>query len=150
MAGHPSPRTPPTPRTLCQTMALTKEERTRQLCLEQRELLGWSPAEIKLPQAPRRANAISRAPKGQICSPLPPGWRRGTLASHFTSKTLPAFAEGVLSHHTLSWSTSRAISSPFWGALVIVTLTPRSREGGVSTSDYTGEKEDPGLPNDSL
>lgn len=72
-AGHPSPRTPLTPRILCQTMAVTEEERTRLLCLGRRELLGWSPAEIKLPQPPSRAKSISRAPKAQICSHPPPG-----------------------------------------------------------------------------
>lgn len=38
-AGHPSPG-PLTPRTLCQTMAVTKEERTRLLCLGWTKLLG--------------------------------------------------------------------------------------------------------------
>lgn len=64
-AGHPTPRTPLAPRTLCQTMAVTEEERTRLLCLVCRKLLGGSqqwPSSHSLPAEPTESPGL---PRGQ-------------------------------------------------------------------------------------
>lgn len=148
-AEHPSPRTLLTPRTPGHTMTVTKEENKAPL-FGTEKTARWNSAEIKLPQPPSRASEVSRAPKGLICSHLPPGGRCRMLASHFTTDSLPAFPRV---YYPTAHS-HRAVLEPsphcYWDVRVINSHAPRSRERGVSISGYTGEKEDPWLPNDSF
>ena len=127
-AGHPRPGTLLTPGALCQ-ISWGYRSKNKAALSGPRELLGRSPAEMKLPQPPSNASPISRAPKGRVCSHLPLGWRCGTLASHVTPKS-PQPSQKVCDSVTHSHGALPEPSphQPGVHCYLILTLTPGSRE----------------------
>lgn len=85
-AGHPSPRTPLAPITRCQTMTVSKEERTRLLCLGQKLLDGASRDQAPTASGQSQPSLQGSRGEGPIWSHPPP---RGSVGL-WPATSLPA------------------------------------------------------------